>query len=73
LLGLAVERGSGGSNRPREAALHFTAEAGTTYYFRVKDVFREGGPFDIKLEQLDGDEAQVIMKSFEFSSSHPKE
>jgi hypothetical protein len=62
----------GVSDRPREAALHFTAEGGMTYFFRAKDVFWQGGPFAVKLEQMDSDEAQVIMKSFEFSASRLK-
>lgn len=61
-----------------EAAAHFTAQAGHDYYFRAKDILIRGaqnallsGP-EVKLESVDSDEAQVLMNSFSFSSSHPK-
>lgn len=65
------------------AAAHLTAEDGKTYYFRARDITKmdhSGGEHDteyvtqaeIVLEPLDPDEAQVIMNSFSFSSSHPK-
>lgn len=50
------------------SALHFTAEAGSTYYFRARDI-TEGGdsspPFEeVVLESVDSDEARLLMKSF---------
>jgi Protein of unknown function (DUF2846) len=60
------------------AAAHFTAEAGQTYYFRARDVAitdHSGAVVsepEVKLEPVDGDEAQVLMSSFAFDSSHPK-
>lgn len=58
------------------AALHFNAEAGKTYYFRAKDIGR-GSPSpspiaEVILEKMDSDEAQVLMGSFEYSTSAPK-
>lgn len=65
------------------SAAHFTAEAGKTYYFRAQDLTKmdhTGGEHDVEvleraavmLELLDPDEAQVLMNSFSFSSSHQK-
>jgi hypothetical protein len=53
------------------AALHFTAESGKTYYFRAKDIaIREF--VGAELEAMDSDEAELVMSSFQYSSSHPK-
>jgi hypothetical protein len=52
------------------AALHFTAEAGKSYYFRARDVAHAAR--ELVLSRLDSDEAQVIINSFSLSSSHPK-
>jgi Protein of unknown function (DUF2846) len=60
------------------AAAHFTAEAGKTYYFRGRDIAitGEGGAVvsepEVKLAPLDGDEAQILMRSFTLSVSHAK-
>jgi uncharacterized protein DUF2846 len=61
------------------AAAQFTAETGKTYYFRARDIARvdhPGGPVvsepEVLLEPVDGDEAQVLMGTFSFSSSHQK-
>jgi hypothetical protein len=55
------------------AALHFTAEQGKTYYFRVKDKWlRDHGPGDIEFEALDSDEGQILASKFAFSTSHLK-
>jgi len=58
------------------AALHFTAEPGKAYYFRAKDFGRTGvstSPIaEVTLEAMDSDEAQVLMSSFEYSTSAPK-
>jgi hypothetical protein len=53
------------------AALHFTAESGKTYYFRAKDIAIKE-LVGAELEAMDSDEAQLVMGSFEYSSSHPK-
>lgn len=63
-------------SRPTAAA-HFTAQAGHVYYFRAQDIYlnAHGGPIsppEVKLSLLDSDEAQVLINSFSFSSSHPK-
>lgn len=60
------------------AAAHFTFEAGETYYFRARDVAvtdHNGAVVtepEVKLEPVDSDEAQVLMNSFAYSSSHAK-
>jgi hypothetical protein len=55
------------------AAAHFTAEAGQTYYFRAQDFYwRESGVASVKLGPVDGDEAQLLMSKFGFSTSQPK-
>ena len=61
------------------AAAHFTAEAGKSYFFRARDIARTdhpGGPVvsepEVLLEPVDSDEAQVLMGTFSFSSSHQK-
>jgi hypothetical protein len=55
------------------AALHFTAEPGKTYYFRVKDKWlRDHGRGDVEFEALDTDEGQLLASKFAFSTSHPK-
>jgi len=58
----------------REAALHFTAEAGNNYYFRAKDIFSTETkiPAVVLLKALDSDEAQLLMSQFSFSMSTPK-
>ena len=58
------------------SALHFTAEAGNTYYFRARDI-AEGGDSsppieEVILEALDSDEARLLMRSFAHSVSEPK-
>ena len=55
------------------AALHFTAEAGKSYYFVVKDKWSsEHGRGDITFEPLDSDEGQLLASKFAFSTSHPR-
>jgi hypothetical protein len=58
----------------REAALHFTAEAGSDYYFRAKDIANpnEKMPAVILLKPLDSDEGQLLISQFSFSTSNPK-
>ncbi len=60
------------------AASHFTAEAGKSYFFLVRNRAINNNqhgpdePADLKLEQIDSDEAQLLMSKFGFSSSHPR-
>ena len=63
------------------AAAHLSAEAGKSYYFRARDITITTNPFgkgevisraEVVLESVNSDEAQVLMHSFRFSSSHPK-
>ncbi|HKW90190.1 MAG TPA: DUF2846 domain-containing protein [Candidatus Acidoferrales bacterium] len=63
------------------AATGFTAEAGKTYYFRAQDILHTEQNDNVNtikpepevlLSSLDPDEAQVLMNTFSFSSSHPK-
>jgi len=60
-------------------AMHFTAEAGKTYYVRGRDIAlydHPGGSLigtpEIKLNLVDSDEGLVLISSFAFSSSHAK-
>ena len=55
------------------AAMQFVAEAGKIYTFRARDLYyKDRPPAELKLEAVDNDEAQILMNSFELSSSHPK-
>jgi hypothetical protein len=57
----------------KSAAAHFTADAGGTYFFIVRDHWNENhGPAGMKFDPLDGDEAQLLMTKFAFSTSRPK-
>lgn len=65
-----------GSKRSTAAA-QFTAEAGKTYYFRARDIARVDDNRivtepEVVLSPLDPDEAQVVMNTFAFSSSHQR-
>jgi hypothetical protein len=54
------------------AATSFTAEAGKTYYFRTKTPPGVNSNGDIKLIPVDPAEAQVLIASTAFSTSHLK-
>jgi hypothetical protein len=57
------------------AALHFTAEPGGVYYFRVKNTFFRSDTSaitDIALNPLDSDEGQVLANRFALSLSRQK-
>lgn len=54
------------------AVLHFTAEAGKSYYFRARDIAGRDRGTELVLARLDSDEAKLILLSFLLSSSHPK-
>jgi hypothetical protein len=55
------------------AAMQFVAEAGKIYSFRARDLYyKDRPPAELKFEAVDNDEAQILMNSFELSSSHPK-
>lgn len=58
----------------REAALHFTAEAGHNYYIRAKNIYepKTQKTAVVLLKPLDSDEAQLLMSQFSFSTSNPK-
>lgn len=57
----------------REAALHFTAEPGKSYYFRVRDRFiREHERANIDFMPLGSDEGQLLASKAALSSSVPK-
>ena len=57
------------------AAAHFTAEAGGTYFFKVKNTI---GPESsrrratIDLQPLDSDEGQLLANKYSFSTFQPK-
>jgi hypothetical protein len=55
------------------AAAHFIAQAGKTYYFRARDIASRGGPeAEVRLEPVDSDEGLMLVRTFDFSSSHAK-
>jgi hypothetical protein len=54
------------------AAISFTAEAGKSYYFRTKTPARENSNAGLRLEPVDPAEAQVLISSTSFSTSHLK-
>lgn len=57
----------------KSAAAHFTADAGETYFFIVRDHYSEHrGPAGISFSPLDSDEAQLLMSKLGFSTSRPK-
>ncbi|HET6175402.1 MAG TPA: DUF2846 domain-containing protein [Candidatus Sulfotelmatobacter sp.] len=57
----------------QSAAAHFTAEAGQSYYFTVKNTWlREVMIMKIELEPLDSDQGQLLASRFAFSNSHAK-
>jgi len=63
----------GFSTGDKNAAAHFTAEAGNSYFFVARNHFlREHGIASIKLEPVDSDEAQLLMTKFGFSTSHAR-
>jgi uncharacterized protein DUF2846 len=54
------------------AAAHFTAEAGHIYYFRAQNISLSDGTKTIEFRRLDGDEAQLLINRYAFSSSSVK-
>jgi hypothetical protein len=57
----------------KTAAAHFTAEAGQSYYFQVKNVWlRDHGNAHVELLPLDSDEGQLLASKYALSNSHAK-
>jgi hypothetical protein len=58
----------------REAALHFTAEAGSSFYIRAKDIYNPNDkmPAVVILKPLDSDEGALLISQFSFSTSKVK-
>jgi hypothetical protein len=54
------------------AVAGFTAEAGKTYYFRVRDFSILRNPY-VDFRPVDSDSAQLLMSRFSFSTSSQKE
>lgn len=54
------------------AAAHFTAKAGASYFFRMRDTWSRDAGLSLDFARLDGDEGQLLMRKFSFSSSQPK-
>ena len=59
------------------AADHFTAEAGKSYFFIVRNFYSNnahepGNVANMKLEQVNSDEAQLLISKFGFSTSHAR-
>jgi hypothetical protein len=48
----------------QSAALHFTAEAGKTYYFRIRNKWNKEQPTEMKLEALDSDAGKLLVGQF---------
>lgn len=65
-VGVTVAHGS--------AADHFIAEPGKSYFFVVRNSYvdRDHHPANMKLEQINSDEAQLLMSKFGFSTSHAR-
>ena len=58
--------------RETSAAAHFTAEAGQTYYFRVRNTWIGDHLHQVDLLPVDSDEGKLLASRFAFSTSHPK-
>jgi hypothetical protein len=59
--------------RETSGAVHFTAQAGQLYFFRVKNVLiRDHAPGHLELSPIDGDEGQLLSSRYALSTSHPK-
>jgi hypothetical protein len=58
-----------------DAADHFTAEAGKSYFFVARNYYAnlDHGPANMKLEKINSDEAQLLMSKFGFSTSHARQ
>ncbi|MFZ0773026.1 MAG: hypothetical protein WCA49_22570 [Candidatus Sulfotelmatobacter sp.] len=54
------------------SAAHFAAEAGSVYYFVVKDIWTRDGQSDMSLNPLDSDEGLLLANKFSFSTFHSK-
>jgi hypothetical protein len=54
------------------ALANFTAEAGKTYYFRVRTYNGANRVYSIDLDAANNDEGQYLVASSAFSQSHPK-
>ncbi len=59
------------------AADHFSAEAGRSYFFIVRNFYTNSvheppNGANMKLEQVNGDEGQLLMSKFGFSTSHAR-
>jgi hypothetical protein len=58
---------------PKSGASHFTAEAGSAYFFLVRDHFEQNhGSAHMRLSPVDSDEGQLLMSKFGFSTSRAK-
>lgn len=61
-----------GVGTTRVAAMHFTAESGKSYYFRVRNRFiRDHGPADLEFAAIDSDEGQLLASKASLSSVRP--
>jgi len=62
------------SDQSRATALvHFSAEAGQAYYFRVKNHWNANNQgLDMDFEPIDSDEGQLLSSTFSLSTFHPK-
>jgi hypothetical protein len=56
----------------KTAVAHFTAEAGSVYYFTVRSTWHKDWRPTIELGPLDSDQGQLLTSTFSFSTFHPK-
>jgi len=61
-----------GTGMNKEAALHFTAVEGHSYYFRVKDTWTRNQAKQIEFSPIDSDEGQLLASKAALSNSQPK-
>jgi hypothetical protein len=58
---------------PKRAVAHFTAEAGSVYYFRVKNRWHRDyafGDYEIDFAPLDSDEGVLLASTYSSATSH---
>lgn len=54
------------------AAVHFTAVAGKTYFFRMQDAWNRAAGLSINFTRLDSDEGQILIRKFAHSTFSQK-
>jgi hypothetical protein len=54
------------------AAVHFIAKPGKSYFFRMQNSWDRDAGLAVNFAPLDGDEGQILIRKFAFSTSQPK-